>query len=89
MKIDAEAVFVSYGQVASNRSCVLRRLLVDISSSASYHSFGALRAQGARIDRGRNAFLVCAAVLEASTNAQIIAIGIHSVHGTATARHYS
>jgi 7-cyano-7-deazaguanine synthase len=76
---DAEAVFVSYGQVASNRElraakAVSRYFRVPLRLIRLVHCAH----KGPGLIVGRNAFLVCAAVLEASTNARIIAIGIHS-----------
>ena len=74
-----ETVFVSHGQVANTRE-------LQAAKSVCRYFHVPLRiirlAQSARkgpgLIIGRNAFLVCAAVLEAARNAQIVAIGIHS-----------
>jgi len=76
---DAEAVFVSYGQVARNRElraakAVCRYFRVPLRLIRLVHS----TRKGPGLIVGRNAFLVCSAVLEEGKNARIVAIGIHS-----------
>src|SRR5882672_4020185 len=74
-----EAVFVSYGQVASTRElraaksvCRLFHVLLHLIRLVQSTS------KGPGLIIGRNAFLICAAVLEAAKNARVVAIGIHS-----------
>jgi 7-cyano-7-deazaguanine synthase len=76
---DVDAVFVSYGQVASTRE-------LRAAKSVCRHFHVPLRlirlAQSTRkgpgLILGRNAFLAFVVLLEAARNARIIAIGIHS-----------
>lgn len=76
---DIEALFISYGQVARYRE-------LHAASSICRHFHVPLRIirmvnctrKGPGLVVGRNAFLVYAAVLEASTRSRIFAIGIHA-----------
>lgn len=77
--VDAEAVFISYGQVASDRElraakAICRYFRVPLRIICINQS----TRKGPGLIIGRNAFLVCAAVLEAGRNSGIVAIGIHS-----------
>ena len=78
-EFDVGAVFVSYGQVASTPE-----LLAAKSVCRHFHvplrviRMEQTTAKGPGLIIGRNAFLVCTAVLEAGENAGIVAIGIHS-----------
>lgn len=76
---DAEAVFVSYGQIAGTQELraarsVCRHFCVPLRLIRMVHC----TRKGPGLVLGRNAFLVCAAVLEASKAARIVAIGIHA-----------
>ena len=76
---DVEAVFVRYGQAAGARELraaksVARHFRVPLRLIRMVHC----ARKGPGLIVGRNAFLVCAAVLEASKDAQLVAIGIHA-----------
>jgi 7-cyano-7-deazaguanine synthase len=76
---DVKAVFVSYGQVASTRELRAARSVCrhfHVPLRIIYMKQSTRKGPGLII--GRNAFLVCAAVLEAARNAGVVAIGIHS-----------
>jgi len=76
---DADALFISYGQVARSRELraakpVCRHFRVALHTIR----LGNCTRKGPGLIVGRNAFLVCTAVLEAPTKSRIVAIGIHS-----------